>query len=102
MDNNLRAEIDKLYLEKCQEVNRLKAQVAQLKKLCPPCRIGQEAYFIRRYNGQKIIRQGVVSELYFREDMTLIAVVKNIGRGIVGETVFLSYEAAEQAKGGAE
>lgn len=100
--DNIRAEIDKLYLEKCQEVNRLKAQVAQLKKLCPPCQIGQEAYFIRNYNGQKVIRQGRISEMFFLKDMTLIAVVKNIGRGVIGETVFLSHEAAEQAKDGAK
>ena len=92
------AEIDKLYLEKCQEVNKLKAQVARLRRLCPPCRIGQDAWYFRTYNGQDVIRQSIISELYFREDMTLIAVVKNVGRGIVGKDVFLSKEAAEQAK----
>ena len=95
---DVKAEVSKLYLEKCQEVNKLKAQVARLKRLCPPCRIGQDAWYIRRYNGLEVIRQGVISELYYRADMTLIAVVKNIGRGIVGETVFLDHEAAEKAK----
>lgn len=99
MENNLREEIDRLYLEKCQEVNQLRAQLAKLKKMVPTCRIGQEAWYVRTYNGKKVIRQGVISEMLFLKDMTLIAVVKNIGRGVVGKDVFLSYEAAE--KGGA-
>lgn len=77
-------------------------QVERLKEMCPPCRIGQDAWYIRRYNGLEVIRQGVISELYYRADMILIAVVKNIGRGIVGETVFLDHEAAEKAKVGAQ
>lgn len=95
-------EVDGFYLRKCQEVNQLRAQLATLKKMVPPCRIGREAYFIRTYEGRKIIRQGVISELFFREDMTLIAVVKNIGRGVIGKDVFLTYEEAEKAKGDAE
>ena len=93
---DLNAEIDKLYLEKCQEVNKLKAQVARLKRLCPPCRIGQDAWFVRTYNGQKVIRQGKISELFYLENMTLIAVVWNIGRGVIGKDVFLTREAAEK------
>jgi len=42
------AEFDRMYLEKCQEVNRLNAELAELKKQLPPCSVGDIVYRINK------------------------------------------------------
>ena len=61
-----------------------------------PCKIGDTAWAIRNYSGQKKIIQGTVSEMYFiDESMRLVIVVKHVARGYWGKTIFGSYEEAK-------
>jgi hypothetical protein len=62
-----------------------------------PCKIGDTVWAIRSYHGILCPQQGVVSEMYFRLDMTLQIVVKHVTRGELGRTVFLTREEAEEA-----
>ena len=61
-----------------------------------PCKIGDTVYCIRNFKGKKHIKKGVVSEMFYRNDMELVIVVSNIGRGLYGEKVFNTMEEAEQ------
>ena len=61
-----------------------------------PCKIGDVVYCIRNYKGQKHIKKGFVSEMFYRKDMELVIVVSNIGRGLYGEKVFNTMEEAER------
>lgn len=62
-----------------------------------PCKIGDEVWFARQYKCHKHPRKGVVSEMYFGDDMSLHIVVKSIGRGKWGERVFGTCEEAQAA-----
>lgn len=62
-----------------------------------PCKIGDTVWAIRSYHGILRPQQGVVSEMYFRLDMTLQIVVKYVTRGELGRTIFLTREEAEAA-----
>lgn len=62
-----------------------------------PCRIDDEMWAIRRYRGVLTAQKGFVSEMYFTKEMKLMIVVKHVARGVFGEKVFLTREAAEQA-----
>ena len=62
-----------------------------------PCKIGDTVWAIRSYHGILRPQQGVVSEMYFRLDMTLQIVVKHVTRGELGRTIFLTREEAEAA-----
>ena len=61
-----------------------------------PCKIGDTVFCIRDYKGQKHIKKGFVSEMFYRKDMELVIVVSNIGRGLYGEKVFNTMEEAER------
>ena len=61
-----------------------------------PCERGQSVWIIRNFSGgNKRPVEGIVSEMFYRSDMELVIVVKYEGRGIFGETVFLTREEAE-------
>jgi hypothetical protein len=62
-----------------------------------PCKIGDEVWFAKQYKCHKHPRKGVVSEMYFVDDMSLHIVVKSIGRGRWGERVFGTCEEAQAA-----
>ena len=62
-----------------------------------PCKIGDTVWAIRSYHGILRPQQGVVSEMYFRLDMTLQIVVKHVTRGELGRTIFLTRAEAEAA-----
>ena len=62
-----------------------------------PCKIGDTVWAIRSYHGILRPQQGVVSEMYFRLDMTLQIVVKYVARGEPGRTIFLTRAEAEAA-----
>lgn len=71
--------------------------------IVPPCKVGDEVWAIRNYKGKKHIQRGFVSQIYFREDMSLKVVVKHRARGLWGERIFSTQEEAERAlEGGAE
>ena len=61
-----------------------------------PCKIGDEAWVIRNYKGTPRPQKGIVSEIYFTDDMELIFVVKHITRGRWMKAVFPTKEAAEE------
>lgn len=61
-----------------------------------PCKIGDTVYAIRNHRGEKYPHKGVVSEMYFTSDMSLMIVVKNIERGQWGKEVFRTEEEAEK------
>lgn len=65
--------------------------------LIPHCNIGDTAYMIRAYKGVKQVQQGIISEMYYTKYMELLIAVKHIGRGRLGEKVFLTLDEAEQA-----
>ena len=60
-----------------------------------PCKIGDEVWCIRSYNGNKAHPQkGQVVGMYYADDMRLVIHVKNIGRGFWGDRVFATEEEA--------
>lgn len=62
-----------------------------------PCKIGDKAWGIRNVRGTKLLMAGVVAEMYYSQEMRLIARVHGICRGEVGKTVFLTLEEAKDA-----
>ena len=60
-----------------------------------PCKVGDTVWAIRDFKGIKHPQEGIVSEMYFTAQMKLMIVVKHVGRGEYGETVFLTREEAE-------
>ena len=81
--------LDKLaYYEDLEEAGRL---------IELPCKIGDTVYGIRRYHSDRKVQSGVVSEMYFSQKNRLIIVIKHIGRGYWGESIFGSFEEAEAA-----
>ena len=67
-----------------------------------PCKIGDTVYGIRRFHGDRIVKAGTVSEMYFSQNMKLVIVIKNLCRGFWGENIFGTKEEAEAALKGAE
>lgn len=67
-----------------------------------PCKIGDWVWAIRSYHGKKHPQRGIVSDMYFSQDMRLQIVVKHIARGEWGKTVFSTdkeaYEVIEERK----
>lgn len=65
-----------------------------------PCKRGNTVFGIKVYNhGRLIVKQGVVSQMFFGEDMRLCICVKGVCRGEWGVNVFASREEAEAAIG---
>ena len=64
-----------------------------------PCKIGDFVWAIRNFKGRKHPQRGVVSEMYFSNDMKLHIVVKYVARGEWGKTVFATDKEAYVAIG---
>ena len=62
-----------------------------------PCKIGDFVWAIRNYNGHKHPQRGIVSDMYFSNDMRLQVVVKHVARGEWGKTVFATDKEAYAA-----
>lgn len=62
-----------------------------------PCKIGDTVWAIRNYSGTNKVVSGKVSEMFFREDMSICIVVKHVARGLWGKVVFGTYEQAKAA-----
>lgn len=60
-----------------------------------PCRIGDDMWCIRDFKGVKHPVKGKVSDMFFTSEMKLMIVVKYVGRGEYGKTVFPTNEEAE-------
>lgn len=65
-----------------------------------PCKIGDTAWVICNHKGHKKPKKGVVSEMYYTDDMRLHIVVKFVKRGEWGKDVFGTQEEAWEAIGG--
>ena len=59
-----------------------------------PCKIGDKVWIARQYKCHKRPRWGIVSEMFFTDDMELCIVVKGVARGKWGVDVFATYEEA--------
>lgn len=59
-----------------------------------PCKIGDTVWIARRYKCHKRPRWGIVSEMFFTDNMELCIVVKGVARGKWGVDVFATYEEA--------
>ena len=62
-----------------------------------PCKIGDQVWGIRNYRGHRTAQCGLVSEMYYRDDMALMIVVKHICRGEWGKNIFPTHQTAEEA-----
>ena len=62
-----------------------------------PVKIGDTAWVICNHKGHKKPKKGVVSEMYYTDDMKLCIVVKFIKRGTWGKDVFGTQEEAWEA-----
>ena len=60
-----------------------------------PCKIGDVVWGIKKYNNGQKVKQGVVHQMFFGEDMRLCVCVKNVCRGEWGMNVFLTKDDAE-------
>ena len=65
-----------------------------------PVKIGDTAWVICNHKGNKKPKKGVVSEMYYTDDMSLCIVVKFVRRGTWGKEVFGTAEEAWAAIGG--
>ena len=60
-----------------------------------PCKIGDEVFCVRTYNGHKSHAQkGKVVEMYFADDMRLVIHIKHVGRGFWNDRIFATEEEA--------
>lgn len=59
--------------------------------------MGDRVYAIRKYNGVPKARTGIVREMYYLDDMTLVIGVKGVARGIWGKMIFATREECERA-----
>ena len=62
-----------------------------------PCKIGNRVWAIRNFKGVKQPQDGIVSEMFFTNDMKLQIVVKYVARGEWGKTIFATRGDAEKA-----
>lgn len=62
-----------------------------------PCEIGAKVWTIKNYHGVHKAVAGIVSEMYFIENMTLTIVVKGVACGQWGKDVFATQEECERA-----
>ncbi len=62
-----------------------------------PCKVGDTAYVIRYFHSVRRIQSGTIGFLNITADGKLYAEVKYVGRGRIGEKVFLTREEAEAA-----
>ena len=98
--------IDALYLERCEEINRLKAELTEYKKLEEEgvllrlkAKIGDEVYEIHKLTGNITPRTITDILICNATDLTIFYRCNNysiIDRAF-GETVFFTKEEAEQA-----
>lgn len=80
------------YTGYCEEFTRWR--LSPLDAVEVPCKIGDRVWVIRNYKGRKQPQEGIVSEMYFTDDMRLNIVVKHIARGEWGRTIFATFDEA--------
>lgn len=58
-----------------------------------PCKIGDIVWGIKKHNnGRLFVKQGIVSQMYYGDDMQLCVCVKRVCRGQWGKNVFATKE----------
>ena len=62
-----------------------------------PLRIGDIAWGIKNYKGEKIVKSAEVKEIFFTRNMELAVRVHRLRSGILGKDVFLAEEDAKRA-----
>ena len=84
--------IDELYLERCEEINRLNAELAEYKKLEDeglllrlPCKVGSTVYHV------------VSNRILEVENVNLFFLLLSVAENRFGKPVFCTLEEAEQA-----
>ena len=102
--------IDELYLERCEEINRLNAKLAEYKKLEEegvllrlPCKVGDKVYnLIPRLKKANNFQENEVTTIKVYSDSVYIFLKNGLAKDTkqIGKTVFLTKEEAEQALGG--
>lgn len=60
-----------------------------------PCRMGDEVWAIRNFQGQLKAVKTHVSQMVFLDDMRIMIVARGICRGLWGERIFATQEEAE-------
>lgn len=61
-----------------------------------PCKIGDEVWCIKKYNGVPTARRGKVSQMFFLDDMRLSITIKGYVRGEWGKTIFATQEETQK------
>ena len=85
-----------------KEQNELMVQplaIDEVDDVVLPCKIGDFVWAIRSFKGHKQPQRGIVSEMFFTNDMRLNIVVKYVARGEWGKTVFATDKEAYAAIG---
>ena len=78
-----------------QAAAKIIAHLPKAKAVALPCRIGDRVWAIRNYKGFLNPKEGVVSQMFFSDNMDLVICVKFEARGLWGKTVFATKEEAE-------
>ena len=60
-----------------------------------PCKVGDLVWGIRKYNRGRKVKQGIVQQMFFGEDMRLCICVTGACRGEWGKTIFATKEEAD-------
>ena len=99
--------IDELYLERCEEINRLNAELAEYKKLEDeglllrlPCKVGDKVYnLIPRVRKTNDFREDEINTIRIYNDSVYIFFKNGLAKDIrkIGKTVFFTKEEAKQA-----
>ena len=97
------AEYDRVHIGPPGGARKLMEDAPAVNAVVLPCKIGDTVWAIRFPAGKPIIKQYVVSEMAYLEDMRLGIAVKTgkiSARGFWGETIFATREEAGAALGG--
>lgn len=68
-----------------------------VKAVPPPCKVGDEVWCVRNTKVYNKPVKGVVTEIYFRDNMDMCIVVRRLCRGRWGERVFATEQEAQAA-----
>ena len=75
---------------------------ADARKALLPCKIGDKVFGLRRYNDQRLLKCGKVSQMYYDDDMNLVICIRQVCRGIWGRDIFGNEADARAALAGFE
>ena len=95
----LNAKADMAVCTNAQPYFQAAAKIIELlpkaKAVALPCRIGDRVWAIRNYKGFLNPKEGIVSQMFFSDDMELVICVKGVARGLWGKTVFATQGEAQ-------